>query len=45
MRCSAVSAVFGAGMHPDRQLWVSEPRVPTPSGFTPENKYKDSAKA
>ena len=45
MRCSAVSAVFGAGMHPDRQLWVSDPRVPTPSGFTPENKYKDSAKA
>jgi dihydroxy-acid dehydratase len=45
MRCSAVSAIFGAGMHPDRQLWVSEPRAAIPSGFTPGNKYKKSASA
>ena len=26
MRYSAVSAIFGAGMHPDRKIWVSDPR-------------------
>ena len=40
MRCSAVSAVFGAGMHPERELWVSEPRIPSVSDFKPENKFK-----
>ncbi len=40
MRCSAVSAVFGAGMHPDRKLWVSEPRQVLDSSFVPVNKYK-----
>ncbi|MEC7659809.1 MAG: dihydroxy-acid dehydratase, partial [Pseudomonadota bacterium] len=41
MRRSAVSAVYGAGMHPDRQLWVSEPRDPVMTGFSPTNKYRD----
>ena len=27
MRSSAVSAKFGAGMHPDRKIWISNPRV------------------
>ena len=40
MRSSAVSAVFGAGMHPDRQLWISDPRDPSVSNFVPTNKYK-----
>ena len=40
MRSSAVSAVFGAGMHPDRQLWISDPRDPSVSDFVPTNKYK-----
>jgi len=40
MRCSAVSAVFGAGMHPDRNLWVSEPRTSPKSKFQPSNMFK-----
>ena len=26
MRSSAVSALYGTGMHPDRQIWISNPR-------------------
>lgn len=26
MRSSAVSAIFGAGMHPNRELWIPDPR-------------------
>ena len=40
MRCSAVSAVYGAGMHPNSSLWVSNPREPEISHFVPENKHK-----
>jgi len=40
MRCSAVSAVFGAGMHPNREMWVSSPREPLDASFSPKNKYK-----
>ena len=40
MRSSAVSAVLGAGMHPDRKLWVSNPRHPKETMFIPNNKYK-----
>jgi len=43
MRRSAVSAVFGAGMHPDRQLWVNEPREPTQTGFNPTNRWRPQA--
>ena len=46
MRRSAVSAVFGAGMHPDRELWVPDARAPEMTGFVPSNKYREgSAKA
>ena len=46
MRMSAVSAVYGAGMHPDRQLWVPQPRTAEKTGFVPQNKYrKGSQKA
>ncbi len=40
MSCSAVSAVFGAGMHPNREMWVSSPREPLGASFSPKNKYK-----
>ena len=40
MRRSAVSAVLGAGMHPDRELWVSAPRDAEDSGFVPKNKWR-----
>lgn len=40
MRLSSVSAKFGAGMHPDKKLWVSEPRVPEKTSFIPKNKFR-----
>ena len=40
MRSSAVSAVFGAGMHPNRMLWVRDPRDVVKSNFEPSNKFK-----
>ena len=40
MRNSAVSAVYGAGMHPNRALWVRDPRKPQKSNFEPSNKFK-----
>ena len=43
MRNSAVSANQGAGMHPGRQLWVSEPRQATTSGFQPKNVHRPGA--
>jgi len=43
MRRSAVSAVYGAGMHPDRALWVPEPRDDKKSGFVPQNKYREGS--
>jgi dihydroxy-acid dehydratase len=43
MRLSAVSAVYGAGMHPDRRLWVPEPREPQRTGFVPGNKYREGS--
>jgi len=43
MRRSAVSAVYGAGMHPDRELWVPQPREPEMTGFKPQNKFRSNA--
>ena len=40
MRHSSVSAKFGAGMHPNRELWVSEPRDPVETSFSPSNKFR-----
>jgi len=40
MRHSSVSAKFGAGMHPNRELWVSEPRDPVETFFSPSNKFR-----
>lgn len=41
MRCNAVSAVYGAGMHPNRNLWISSPRPAAVSDFKPINKYRN----
>ena len=43
MRRSAVSANYGAGMHPDRVLYVNEPREPVKTGFVRSNKYRDGS--
>jgi len=43
MRRSAVSAVYGAGMHPDRELWVPSPRAAEKTGFVPSNKYREGS--
>ena len=40
MRSSAVSAVYGAGMHPNRQIWISDPRNSDKGNFKPKNKFK-----
>ena len=40
MRNSAVSAVYGAGMHPNRSLWVRDQRKPQQSNFEPSNKFR-----
>ena len=42
MRKSAVSAIYGAGMHANRELWVSAPRQPEISSFTPHNKFREA---
>ena len=39
MRNLAVSAVFGAGMHPNQKVWVHNPRKPNKSTHKPINKY------
>lgn len=44
MRRSAVPAIYGAGMHPDRELWVNEPRAPVKTGFVPTNKWRPDAR-
>ena len=41
MRSSAVSAVYGAGMHPGRSVWVNDPRKTELSEFKPTNKIKE----
>lgn len=41
MRCSAVPAVLGAGMHPNRQVWVKDRREAVKSDFKPNNKYRN----
>ena len=42
MRNSAVSAVFGAGMHPNREVWIPDPRNVEISNFKPKNIYKNN---
>jgi dihydroxy-acid dehydratase len=40
MRRSAVPAIQGSGMHPERELWVHDPREPVVSSFVPRNKWR-----
>lgn len=45
-RHTAVPATRGGGLHPNREIWVREPREAQRSGFVPKNKYRpDAAKA
>ncbi|MGI4958015.1 MAG: dihydroxy-acid dehydratase [Janthinobacterium lividum] len=39
-RHTAVSAIRGGGLHPNREVWVRKPRPAERSGFTPSNMYK-----
>jgi dihydroxy-acid dehydratase len=39
-RHTAVPATRGGGLHPDRQVWVRNPRAAERSGFVPKNKYR-----
>ena len=44
MRSSAVPAVQGAGMHPDRVLWVPQPREPAKGDFVPQNRFRPGSR-
>ncbi|MGI4802233.1 MAG: dihydroxy-acid dehydratase [Janthinobacterium lividum] len=39
-RHTAVSAIRGGGLHPNREVWVRKPRPADRSGFTPSNMHK-----
>ena len=39
-RHMAVPARRGAGLHPNRTVWIRNPREAAPSGFTPGNKFR-----
>ncbi len=39
-RHTAVPATRGGGMHPNREVWVSEPRQAEKSGFVPKNTHR-----
>ncbi|MEZ5851534.1 MAG: dihydroxy-acid dehydratase [Hyphomicrobiaceae bacterium] len=39
-RHTAVPATRGGGLHPNREVWVREPRKAEASGFVPRNKYR-----
>ena len=39
MRNLAVSAVYGAGMHPNGEVWVHNPRKAEKTNFNPKNKF------
>lgn len=42
-RRSAVPATRGGGLHPDREVWVREPRKADRSGFVLRNKHRPQA--
>ena len=42
-RHTAVPATRGGGLHPNREVWVREPRKADRSGFTPKNKFRSQA--
>jgi dihydroxy-acid dehydratase len=42
-RLSAVPATRGGGLHPNREVWVREPRTADRSGFVLRNKHRPAA--
>jgi len=38
-----VPATRGGGLHPNREVWVREPRTADRSGFVPRNKHRPEA--
>jgi dihydroxy-acid dehydratase len=45
-RHTAVPATRGGGLHPNREVWVRDPREAQRSGFVPKNKHRpDASKA
>ncbi|MGH8431241.1 MAG: dihydroxy-acid dehydratase, partial [Solimonas sp.] len=42
-RASAVPATRGGGLHPNQEIWVSEPRDAERSGFVSRNKHRAQA--
>lgn len=42
-RQTAVPATRGAGLHPNREVWVRQPREAARSGFVPMNKHRPEA--
>jgi dihydroxy-acid dehydratase len=42
-RLTAVPATRGAGLHPNREVWVRLPREAVRSGFVPSNKHRPEA--
>ncbi len=42
-RLTAVPATRGGGLHPNREVWVRQPRAATRSGFVPKNKHRPQA--
>lgn len=44
-RHTAVPAIRGGGLHPNREVWVREPREAERSGFVPKNKHRSDIKA
>lgn len=42
-RHTAVPAVRGGGLHPNREVWVRNPRDAERAGFTPSNKFRPTA--
>jgi dihydroxy-acid dehydratase len=43
-RLNAVPATQGGGLHPNRQVWVRDPRRAQRSGFEVRNKYRAESK-
>jgi dihydroxy-acid dehydratase len=43
-RLTAVPATRGGGLHPNREVWVRQPREATLSGFVPTNKHRPESK-
>ena len=43
-RHTAVPATRGGGMHPNREVWVCDPRTAERSGFVPNNSHRPNSK-